>query len=59
MFGAFLLPPTKEEADFALIFMNTGGYLNMWTQHNAAVTAAVETGMVDVEEGATEKRSSS
>ena len=46
----------KEEADFALIFMDTGGYLNM-CGHNtiAAVTAAVETGMVDVEEGATEK----
>ena len=56
MFGAFLLPPTKEEADFALIFMDTGGYLNM-CGHNtiAAVTAAVETGMVDVEEGVTEK----
>ena len=56
MFGAFLLPPTKEEADFALIFMDTGGYLNM-CGHNtiAAVTAAVETGMDDVEEGATEK----
>ena len=36
--------------------MDTGGYLNM-CGHNtiAAVTAAVETGMVDVEEGATEK----
>ena len=56
MFGAFLLPPTKEEADFGLVFMDTGGYLNM-CGHNtiAAVTAAVETGMVDVEEGATEK----
>lgn len=56
MFGAFLLPPTKEEADFGLVFMDTGGYLNM-CGHNtiAAVTAAVETGMVDVKEGATEK----
>ena len=56
MFGAFLLPPTKEEADFGLVFMDTGGYFNM-CGHNtiAAVTAAVETGMVDVEEGATEK----
>ena len=56
MFGAFLLPPTKEEADFGLVFMDTGGYLNM-CGHNtiAAVTAAVETGMVDVEEGTTEK----
>ena len=42
MFGAFLLPPTTDEADFALIFMDTGGYLNM-CGHNtiAAVTAAV------------------
>ena len=56
MFGAFLLPPTKEEADFGLVFMDTGGYLNMCGHNtNAAVTAAVETGMVDVEEGATEK----
>ncbi len=57
MFGAFVLPPTTEEADFGLIFMDTGGYLNM-CGHNtiAAVTAAVETGMVEVEEGATEKK---
>ena len=56
MFGAFVLPPTTEEADFGLIFMDTGGYLNM-CGHNtiAAVTAAVETGMVDVEEGVSEK----
>ena len=56
MFGAFVLPPVSEEADFGLIFMDTGGYLNM-CGHNtiAAVTAAVETGMVDVEEGVTEK----
>lgn len=56
MFGAFVLPPTTEEADFGLIFMDTGGYLNM-CGHNtiAAVTAAVETGMVDVKEGTKEK----
>lgn len=57
MFGAFILPPIAEEADFGLIFMDTGGYLNM-CGHNtiAAVTTAIETGMVEVEEGATEKQ---
>lgn len=56
MFGAFLLPPTTEEADFGLIFMDTGGYLNM-CGHNtiAGVTAAIETGMVEVAEGQREK----
>lgn len=48
MFGAFILEPTIEEADFGIIFMDAGGYLNM-CGHNtiAAVTAAVETGMVE------------
>lgn len=56
MFGAFILSPTTDEADFGLIFMDTGGYLNM-CGHNtiAAVTASIETGMVEVEEGTTEK----
>ena len=56
MFGAFIVTPTKEEADFGIIFMDTGGYLNM-CGHNtiAAVTMAVETGMVAVEKGAKEK----
>lgn len=56
MFGAFVVSPTVDEADFGLIFMDTGGYLNM-CGHNtiAGVTASIETGMVDVEEGATEK----
>ncbi|MFD1417370.1 proline racemase family protein [Companilactobacillus keshanensis] len=57
MFGAFLLEPCNPEADFGIVFMDTGGYLNM-CGHNtiAAVTAIVETGMVDVEPGATEKK---
>ncbi|WP_239254704.1 proline racemase family protein [Listeria ilorinensis] len=48
MFGAFLTAPTNKEADFGIIFMDGGGYLNM-CGHNtiAAVTAAIETGMVD------------
>ena len=51
MFGAFLVPAKNPEADFGIIFMDTGGYLNM-CGHNtiAAVTAIVETGMVDVKE---------
>lgn len=57
MFGAFIVEATVDEADFGIIFMDSGGYLNM-CGHNtiAAVTAAVETGMVDVENGATEKQ---
>ncbi|WP_084786885.1 proline racemase family protein [Bacillus tuaregi] len=48
MFGAFLTPPVHPEADFGIIFMDGGGYLNM-CGHNtiAAVTAAIETGMVE------------
>ncbi|MFD1472622.1 proline racemase family protein [Companilactobacillus mishanensis] len=57
MFGAFLMEPVNPEADYGIVFMDTGGYLNM-CGHNtiAAVTAIVETGMVDVEPGATEKK---
>ncbi|BDR57610.1 proline racemase family protein [Xylocopilactobacillus apicola] len=56
MFGAFLIPAVSDEADFGIIFMDTGGYLNM-CGHNtiAAVTAIVETGMVDVSENDREK----
>lgn len=56
MFGAFLIPATSDEADFGIIFMDTGGYLNM-CGHNtiAAVTAIVETGMVDIDEDTREK----
>ncbi|MCH4010138.1 proline racemase family protein [Companilactobacillus sp.] len=57
MFGAFLVDAMNPEADYGIIFMDTGGYLNM-CGHNtiAAVTAIVETGMVDVEPGAKEKK---
>lgn len=52
MFGAFITEPVHEEADYGIIFMDSGGYLNM-CGHNtiAAMTAAVETGWVDVEDG--------
>lgn len=50
MFGAFICEPVHEEADYGIIFMDAGGYLNM-CGHNtiAAMTAAVECGWVDVE----------
>ncbi|WP_301860514.1 proline racemase family protein [uncultured Megasphaera sp.] len=55
MFGAFICEPVHEEADYGIIFMDSGGYLNM-CGHNtiAAMTAAVECGWVDVPEGAKE-----
>lgn len=55
MFGAFICEPEHEEADYGIIFMDTGGYLNM-CGHNtiAAMTCAVETGWVDVPAGAKE-----
>lgn len=50
MFGAFITEPTEKDADFGIIFMDGGGYLNM-CGHNtiAAVTVAIETGMVEPE----------
>lgn len=56
MFGAFLTAPVHKEADFGIIFMDGGGYLNM-CGHNtiAAVTAAIETGMVRAQVGNTAK----
>lgn len=55
MFGAFLCEPVNEEADYGIIFMDGGGYLNM-CGHNtiAAMTAVVELGWVPVEEGSKE-----
>ncbi|MBV7390447.1 MULTISPECIES: proline racemase family protein [Enterococcus] len=52
MFGAFICEPVHEEADYGIIFMDAGGYLNM-CGHNtiAAMTTAVETGWVDVKPG--------
>ncbi|MDR7001956.1 proline racemase family protein [Neobacillus niacini] len=54
MFGAFLTAPTDPNADFGIIFMDGGGYLNM-CGHNtiAAVTVAIETGMVETGDGRT------
>ncbi|MBO1306149.1 proline racemase family protein [Enterococcus sp. 669A] len=52
MFGAFITEPVNDEADYGIIFMDSGGYLNM-CGHNtiAAMTTAVEQGWVEVKEG--------
>ena len=52
MFGAFLCEPVNKEADFGVMFMDTGGYLNMCGHCTiGAVTVAVEAGLVESHEG--------
>ena len=48
MFGSILFPPTTSEAHLGVVFMDSGGYLNM-CGHGliGAVTAAVETGIIE------------
>ncbi|TYP57783.1 proline racemase [Thermosediminibacter litoriperuensis] len=47
MFGSIITAPVNQEADFGIIFMDGGGYLNMCGHGSiGAVTVAVETGMV-------------
>lgn len=54
MFGSILTAPTNPEADLGIIFMDGGGYLNMCGHGTiGAVTAAIETGMVPMEEPVT------
>lgn len=55
MFGALLTEPVNEEADYGVIFMDSGGCLNM-CGHGSIGTASmlVETGMVPVTEPYTE-----
>lgn len=51
MFGSIITASTVEEADFGIIFMDGGGYLNMCGHGSiGAATVAVESGMVKVEE---------
>ena len=55
MFGAFLCEPVNKEADFGVMFMDTGGYLNMCGHCTiGAVTVAVEAGLVESKEGENE-----
>ncbi len=47
MFGSILTAAVTDEADFGVIFMDGGGYLNMCGHGSiGAVTAAIETGIV-------------
>ncbi len=55
MFGSIITPSVAEEADFGIIFMDGGGYLNMCGHGSiGAATVAVECGMVPVQEPYTE-----
>jgi proline racemase/trans-L-3-hydroxyproline dehydratase len=51
MFGSILVQPIADEADYGIIFMDGGGYLNMCGHGSlGAATTIVETGMVEVVE---------
>ncbi len=54
MFGSIITEPCNKEADFGIIFMDGGGYLNMCGHGSiGAMTVAVETGMVEAVEPVT------
>ena len=54
MFGSVLTQPCDDSADFGIIFMDAGGYLNMCGHGSiGAVTVAIETGMVEPKEPVT------
>jgi len=51
MFGSIITKPVHEEADYGVIFLDTGGYLNMCVHGSIGTsTALVEGGLVDVKE---------
>jgi Proline racemase len=55
MFGALITEPVHPEADLGVIFMDSGGYLNMCGHGSiGTATVAVETGLVKVTEPFTE-----
>lgn len=55
MFGAFLCEPINPEADFGVMFMDTGGYLNMCGHCTiGAVTVILEAGLKEMHEGENE-----
>ena len=54
MFGSIITSSNNKEADFGIIFMDGGGYLNMCGHGSiGAATVAVETGMVEMVEPVT------
>ncbi len=55
MFGSILTKPVSDEADYGVIFLDTGGYLNMCVHGSIGTsTALVEGGLVEVKEPVTE-----
>ncbi|AXK50878.1 proline racemase family protein [Spiroplasma alleghenense] len=55
MFGALLVPPCNPEADFGVIYTESGGCLNMCGHGSIGLaTVLVENGMVEVKEPVTE-----
>jgi len=55
MFGSIMTAACSPEADFGIIFMDGGGYLNMCGHGSiGAATVAVETGIVPMKEPVTE-----
>ena len=55
MFGAIVMEPISEEAHLGVVFMDSGGYLNMCGHGSIGVaTVAVETGLVPAKEPMTE-----
>ena len=55
MFGAFLVEPVNKEAEFGVIFMDTGGYLNMCGHCTiGAATVILEGGLKPMHEGENE-----
>ena len=56
MYGCIVTPPVTDDGDFGVIFMHNEGYSTMCGHGIIAVTkVAVETGMVEVDEGAEER----
>ena len=54
MFGCLLVSPTVEHADFGVIFMDNGGYMNMCGHATVGLcTALTELGMVKTQEPVT------
>ena len=56
MYGCIVTPPVTDDGDFGVLFMHNEGYSTMCGHGIIAVTkVAVETGMVEVDEGAVER----
>jgi proline racemase len=55
MYASFVVPPTRDEADFGILFLEPSGYPTMCGHGTIGIcTALVEAGMVEAEEPETE-----